>query len=154
MAAEGELTQSGVELNTANQITKLLLGIGLEEQNPLKNITYQVGEFTGRLKGAADDFRRDARNVQKLIEDPFLLPNEFENLQMNRYREMNRVYDFVMFLKNDLNLSNQEIKRQFKDRGGFGSKTFAMMLNGKFDPANIPPMDYTSLYPKLLEANK
>ena len=25
------------------------------------------------------------------------------------------------------------------------------MLQGKFDPANIPPMDYTSLLPKLLE---
>ena len=40
---------------------------------------------------------------------------------------------------------------QFKNRGGFGLQTIAMMLNGKFDPANIPPMDYTSLYPKLLE---
>jgi len=151
MAAEGELTRSGVELNTANQITKLLLGIGLEEQNPMKYLTNQVGEFTGRLKKTADDFRRDARNVQKLIAEPFLLQNEFENLQMNRYREMNRVYDFVMFLKNDLNLSNREIMMQFKNRGGFGTRTIAMMLTGKFDPANIPPMDYTSLYPKLLE---
>jgi hypothetical protein len=56
-----------------------------------------------------------------------------------------------MFLKNDLNLSNQEIMMQFKNRGGFGARTIAMMLTGKFDPANIPPMDYTSLYPKLLE---
>ena len=150
MAAEGDLTPSGVELSTPNQITKLLLGIGLEEQNPLKNITYQVGEFTGRFIKNQDDFRRDVRNVQKLIVDPFLLQNEFENLQVNRYREMNRVYDFVMFLKNDLDLSNQEIMSHFKNRGGFGTKTIAMMLNGKFDPANIPPMDYTSEFPKKL----
>ena len=56
-----------------------------------------------------------------------------------------------MFLKNDLNLSDQEIYMQFKDRGGFGKKTIQLMLQGKFDPANIPPMDYTSLLPKLLE---
>jgi preprotein translocase subunit SecB len=34
----------------------------------------------------------------------------------------------------------------FKDRGGFGTKTIAsMILNGKFDPANIPPIDFTSI---------
>ena len=151
MAAEGEFTQSGVELNTLNQITKLMLGLGVEEQNPIKNITYTIGAFTGRLKEVADDFRRDARNVQKLIADPFLLPNEFENLQSNRYREMSRVHDFVMFLKNDLKMSNGEIMRYFKDRGGFGTKTINMILNGKFNPANLPPIETTSLYPKILE---
>jgi hypothetical protein len=150
-AIEGKLSPSGKQLNTANQITKMFLGLGLEEQDPIGGITFQVGEFTGRLKDAASDFTRDARNVQKVIENPFLLQTEFENLQANRYREMNRVYDFVMFLKNDLNLSNQEIMMQFKGRGGFGTRTIAMMLNGKFDPANIPPLEYTSLYPKMLK---
>ena len=149
-ANEGRLTKSGVELNTMNQITKLLLGIGLEEQNPLKGITYQVGEFTGRFKKNQDDFRRDANDVQQLIENPFLLIDEFENLQANRYREMNRVYEFVMFLKNDLNMSDRDIIMQFRDRSGFGKKTIAMMLQGKFDPTNIPPYDYTSEYPKKL----
>ena len=151
MAYEGELTPSGVELNTTNQITKMLLGIGIEEQNPVKWMTNTIGSFTGRLKGVQDDFRRDARDVQKLIADPFLLPNEFENLQANRYREMSRVYEFVMFLKNDLKMTNGEIMMQFKNRGGFGTKTINMILNGKFNPANLPPIEITSLYPKLLE---
>jgi hypothetical protein len=149
-AIEGKLSPSGKQLNTANQITKMFLGLGLEEQDPIGGITFQVGEFTGRLKDARSDFTRDARDIQKVIENPFLLRTEFENFQANRYREMNRVYDFVMFLKNDLNLSNREIMMQFKGRGGFGTRTIALMLNGKFDPANIPPLEYTSLYPKML----
>jgi hypothetical protein len=32
-AMEGELTPSGKELNTVNQITKMVLGIGLERTN-------------------------------------------------------------------------------------------------------------------------
>jgi hypothetical protein len=151
MAAEGDFTKSGVELNTVNQITKMMLGLGLEEQNPLKNATYTIGGFTGRLKKNNDDFTRDIRIVPNLINNPLLLFDEFENLQANRYRELNRVYDFVMFLKNDLKMTDQEIYMQFKDRGGFGKRTIAMILNGKFDPTNIPPMDYTSLLPKLLE---
>ena len=151
MAAEGDFTQSGVELNTMNQITKMMLGLGIEKQNPLKNATYTIGDFTGRLKKNADDFRRDIRIVPNLINNPLLLFEEFENLQTNRYRELNRVYDFVMFLKNDLKLTDQEIYMQFKDRGGFGQRTISMILNGQFDPTNIPPMDYTSLLPKLLE---
>ena len=150
-AMEGDLTPSGKEMNTLNQVTKMVLGLGLEKQNPIEGIKFQIGNFTGRLKDSASDFRRDARDVQKVIENPFLLRDEFENLQENRYREMNRVYDFVMFLKNDLNLSNREIMLHFKGRGGFGTRTIALMLQGYFDPANIPPMDYTSLYPKMLK---
>ena len=129
----------------------MLLGLGLEEQNPLKNATYTIGDFTGRLKKNNDDFTRDIRIVPNLINNPLLLFEEFENLQANRYRELNRVYDFVMFLKNDLKLTDQEIYAQFKDRGGFGKRTISMILNGQFDPTNLPPMDYTSLLPKLLE---
>ena len=40
-----------------------MLGLGLEKQNPLKNATYTIGDFTGRLKKNADDFRRDIRIV-------------------------------------------------------------------------------------------
>jgi len=150
-AVEGDLSPSGKELNTTNQIMKMFFGLGLEEQDPMGGITFQVGQFTGRLKDAASDFTTDVKDTQKLIEDPFLVPQEFENLQANRYREMNRVYDFVMFLKNELELSNYEIIQQFKGRGGFGTKTITMMLNGKFDPANLPPIEITSLFPKKLK---
>ena len=129
----------------------MFLGLGLEEQDPIGGITFQVGEFTGRLKDARSDFTRDARDVQNVIENPFLLRTEFENFQANRYREMNRVYDFVMFLKNDLNLSDREIMMHFKGRGGFGTRTVAMILNGKFNPANLPGIDITSRLPKKLK---
>ena len=150
-AAEGELSPSGKELHTANQITKMLLGISLDEQNPLEGITFKVGEFSGRLKNAASDFTRDARDMQQVIENPFLLRDEFENLQANRYREMNRVYEMVMFMKDGLKMSNREIMLQFKGRSGFGTRTIALMLQGFFDPANLPPLEYTSLYPKMLK---
>jgi len=149
-AMEGELSPSGKELNTANQITKMFLGLGLEQQDPIGGITFQIGEFTGRLKDVNDDFRRDTVDSQEIISNPFLIPTEFDNKQANRYREMNRVYDFVMFLKNDLNMSNGQIMMQFKKRGGFSTKTIAMILNGKFNPSNLPPIDFTSRLPKKL----
>ena len=64
---------------------------------------------------------------------------------------MNRVYDFVMYLKNDLNLSNGEIMRHFANRGGFGSATVAMLLRGKFNAANPPPIEWTSRFPQILK---
>ena len=144
------MSPSGKELHTANQITKMFLGLGLEEQDPIGGITFQVGEFTGRLKDVNDDFRRDTVDSQEIISNPFLIPTEFDNKQANRYREMNRVYDFVMFLKNNLNMSNGQIMMQFKKRGGFSTKTIAMILNGKFNPSNLPPVDFTSRLPKKL----
>ena len=150
-AKEGELTRSGRELDTINQIMKMFLGLGLEEQDPIGGIPFQIGKFTTRLIKTRDDFRMDATNVNDLLKDPFLLTTEFDNLQANRYREMNRVYDFVMYLKDGLGLSNAEIIRHFKGRGGFGTGTISKILNGKFDPANIPPIKFESIYPQLLK---
>ena len=150
-AAEGHLSPSGKELNLTNQIMKMVLGLGVDEQDPVGGITFQINEFTKYFGKTQTDFKNDARDTQKLIEDPFLVEKEFENLQANRYREMNRVYDFVMFLKNDLNLSNGEIIKHFLGRGGFGTATIAMLLRGKFDPANVPPLEWTSMYPQILK---
>ena len=150
-AFEGELSPSGKELNTTNQITKMVLGLSLDKQNPVEGITFQIGQFTGRIKQANDDFRRDILDSQKLIEDPFLLTNEFENFQANRYRELTRVYDMVMFLKDGLKMTDAEIRMHFKARGGFGAQTINMILNGKFDAANLPSIDFTSLLPKKLK---
>ena len=107
-AAEGDLSPSAKEFNVLNKIMKAVLGLGVDEQDPIGGITFQIGKFTGYLGKTQTDFKNDARDAQKLIEDPFLIEKEFENLQANRYREMNRVYDFVMFLKNDLKLSPME----------------------------------------------
>ena len=150
-AAEGDLSPSGKELNTINQIMKMFLGLGLEEQDPIGSIPFSVGKFTSRLIKTRDDFYDDTKDVNDLIKDPFLIPKEFDNWQANRYREMNRVYDFVMFLKNDLKLSNVEIMRHFKARGGFGKQTIGMLLRGRFDPANLPPTEWTSRFPQILK---
>ena len=150
-AAEGDLTRSGKELNTVNKIMKLLLGLSLDEQDPIGSIPFSIGGFTKRIIKTRDDFRNDTKDINKLIKNPFLVTEEFENLQVNRYREMNRVYDFVMFLKNDLNLSNAEIISHFHGKGGFGSATVAMLLRGKFDPANVPPLEWTSRFPQILK---
>ena len=150
-AAEGDLSPSGKQLNTANQITKMVLGLGLEENDPMGGITFEVGKSTGRIIDANNDFRRDTRDTQKLIENPFLLMDEFDNLQTNRYRELSRIYEFVTFLKEGLGLSRYEIFKEFKGRGGFGTKTINMLIDGVFDPANLPPTEVTSMYPKILK---
>ena len=149
-AYEGEITSSGKELHTANQITKLLLGLSLDEQNPLEGIKFQIGNFTGRLNDVNSDFRRDTVDSQEMISNPFLIATEFENKQANRYREMNRVYDMIMFLKNDLNMSDREIMIEFRKRGGFSNQTIAMLLKGYFNPSKLPPIEYTSRLPKKL----
>jgi len=149
-AAEGELTSSGKELYTANQITKLLLGLSLDEQNPIEGIKFQIGNFTGRLNAVNSDFRRDTVDSQEMISNPFLISTEFENKQVNRYRELNRVYDMIMFLKNDLKMSDYQIMAEFEKRGGFSTTTIAMLLKGYFNPSNLPPLNYTSRLPKKL----
>jgi hypothetical protein len=150
-AAEGDISPSAKEFNVLNKIMKAVLGLGIDEQDPIGGITFKINEFTGYLKKTQTDFKNDARDAQKLIENPFLLTSEFENLQANRYREMNRVYDFVMYLKDGLNLSDGEIIKHFLGRGGFGTATIAMLLRGKFDPANVPPLEWTSMYPQILK---
>jgi len=77
--------------------------------------------------------------------------DEFDNLQTNRYRELSRIHEFVTFLKEGLGLSRYEIFKEFKGRGGFGTRTINMLINGVFDPANLPPTDVTSMYPKILK---
>jgi len=49
-AFEGKLSRSGKELNTANQITKMVFGLSLDKQNPIEGITFQINEFTNRFK--------------------------------------------------------------------------------------------------------
>ena len=53
----------------------------LKKENPINSITYIINDFTGRITSADKDFKRDATNPQKLIENPFLLSKEFNNLQ-------------------------------------------------------------------------
>ena len=149
-ASEGELTQSGQEMSTINKIFKMILGIGVERQTPLNSISYVVGNFTKRIALTRKDFVRDATNINKLILDPFMLPKKFDELQKNRYREYSRIYDFVQFLRDDLKLSPSEIYKHVKDRSGFSRQTLLLMYQGKFDPANIPPVDFSSIYPSIL----
>ena len=58
----------------------------------------------------------------------------------------------VMFLKNNLNMSNGEIMMHFKGRGGFGTRTVSMILNGKFNPSQFTTLlEITALLPKKLK---
>ena len=56
----------------------------------------------------------------------------------------------IVFLKNDLKMSNYEIQAEFRKKGGFSTKTITMLLNGTFNPSNLPPNDFTSRLPKKL----
>ena len=149
-SAEGELTPSGQEMSTVNKLFKMVLGIGVERQTPLNSISFVVSNFTKRISETRKDFVRDATNVNELINDPFMLPKKFDELQKNRYREYTRLYDFVQFLRDDLKLSPAEIYKHVKDRQGFSRQTLLLMYQGKFDPANIPPVDFSSIYPGIL----
>ena len=149
-AAEGELTRSGKEINTINKLFKTVLGIGLEKQDPKAGITYVISQFTHRITSTQTDFIREATNINQLLLDPFLFPKKFEELQQNRYREYSRLYDFITFLKDDLKMTNAEIWAQVKNRKGFSRQTLNLMYQGVFDPANLPPFEYTSIFPGIL----
>jgi hypothetical protein len=149
-AMEEELTPSGQEMSTVNKIFKMVLGIGVERQTPLNSISFVVSNFTKRIAATQKDFVRDATNINDLIKDPFTLPKKFNELQKNRYREYSRLYDFVKFLRDNLKLSPQEIYKHVKDRSGFSKQTLLLMYQGKFDPANLPPIKFSSIYPGVL----
>jgi len=149
-ATEGELTRSGQEMSTINKIFKMVLGIGVERQTPLNSISFVISNFTKRISATHRDFIRDATNTNQLILDPFMLPKKFNELQKNRYREYSRLYDFVQFLRDDLKLSTAEIYRHVKDRSGFSKDTLLLIYQGKFNPANVPPIDFSSIYPGVL----
>jgi hypothetical protein len=153
-AAEGDLTKAGDKYNTTNELLKLFLGLGAKKENPKNSITYVINDFTGRITDADRDFKRDTTNPQKIIEDPFLLPKEFNDLQMNKYREYSRAYEFVKFLQEDLKLSRYEIVKELRNRRGFSKVTINMLLSGKFNATNLPPLEVTSIYPKMLERIK
>ena len=153
-AAEGDLTRSGDKYNTTNELLKLFLGLGAKKENPKNSITYVINDFTGRITSADRDFKRDTTDPQKIIEDPFLLPKEFNDLQMNKYREYSRAYEFVKFLQDDLKLSRYEIVKELRNRRGFSQVTINMLLSGKFNASNLPPLEVTSIYPKMLERIK
>ena len=150
-AMEGELTRSGQEMSTVNKIFKMVLGIGVERQTPLDSIPFVVRNFTKRITATDTDFVREATDTNKLLLDPFMLPKKFNELQKNRYREYSRLYDFIKFLRDDMKLTTGEIYAQVKDRKGFSRRTLFLMYNGKFDPANIPPIDFSSIYPGILK---
>jgi len=153
-AAEGDLTKSADKYNTTNELLKLFLGLGAKKENPINSITYVINDFTGRITSADKDFKRDTTNPQKIIEDPFLLPKEFNDLQMNKYREYSRAYEFVKFLQDDLKLSRYQIVKELRNRRGFSQVTINMLLSGKFNASNLPPLEVTSIYPKMLERIK
>ena len=153
-ATEGDLTKAGDKYNTTNELLKLFLGLGAKKENPINSITYIINDFTGRITSADKDFKRDATDPQKLIEDPFLLSKEFNNLQENKYREYSRAYEFVKFLQDDLKLSRYEIFKELRDRRGFSKQTINMLLQGVYNPTNLPPLDVTSIYPKILQRIK
>jgi hypothetical protein len=153
-AAEGDLTKSADKYNTTNELLKLFLGLGAKKENPINSITYVINDFTGRITSADKDFKRDTTNPQKILEDPFLLPKEFNDLQMNKYREYSRAYEFVKFLQDDLKLSRYEIVKELRNRRGFSQVTINMLLSGKFNASNLPPLEVTSIYPKMLERIK
>ena len=153
-AAEGDLTKSADKYNTTNELLKLFLGLGAKKENPINSITYVINDFTGRITSADKDFKRDTTNPQKILEDPFLLPKEFNDLQMNKYREYSRAYEFVKFLQDDLKLSRYQIVKELRNRRGFSQVTINMLLSGKFNASNLPPLEVTSIYPKMLERIK
>jgi len=150
-ALEGDLTKAATKYNTVNELMKLFLGLGAKEENPKNSITFQVSDLSDRIGKTNRDFKVDASDPEKILSDPFLLPKEFNNYQENLYREMSRAYEFITFLKEDLKLTNAEIIKELRGRYGFGSNTIGLLLQGKFYPGNTPPLDITSMYPKMLK---
>ena len=84
------------------------------------------------------------------MDNPLNIIESFERLQENQYREKTRVYDFLDVLKK-MNIPYGQIRREFKDRHNFGKKTMIYLNRGAFDAARLPPRQWTSALPSLVE---
>ena len=84
------------------------------------------------------------------MDNPLNLIEEFEKLQKNMYREKSRVSDFLAILE-EMNIPYGQIRREFKDRQNFGTKTMGFLKRNAFDAANLPPREWTSILPRLVE---
>jgi len=129
---------------------KLFLGLGAKKENPRNSVTYVISDFSKRVKAINGTFKRRAFEPQLLMDNPLNLVEEFEKLQKNMYNEKSRVYDFLELLK-EMNVPYGQVRKEFKDRQNFGNKTMGFLNRGAFDPANLPPREWTAILPRLVE---
>ena len=148
-AYEQEVDRASNRYNTTNEVLKLFLGLGAKKENPRNSVTYVISEFSTRVKAINGTFKRNALNPQLLMENPLNFIEEFEKLQKNLYKEKSRVADFLAILK-EMNIPYVQIRREFKDRQNFGTKTMNFLNRNAFDPANLPPREMTAILPRLV----
>ena len=149
-AYEQEVDRAANRYNTTNEVLKLFLGLGAKKENPRNSVTYVISDFSKRVKAVNGTFKRRAFEPQLLMDNPLNLIEEFEKLQKNLYREKSRVSDFLALLE-EMNIPYGQIRREFKDRQNFGNKTMGFLKRNAFDSANLPPREWTSILPRLVE---
>ena len=149
-AYEQEVDRAANRYNTANKVMKLVLGLGAKKENPRNSVTYVIADFSKRLKAVNGAFKKKALEPQKLMDNPLNFVREFEELQKNMYREKSRVHEFLQVLE-EMNIPYGQIRREFKDRQNFGTKTMGFLNRGAFDAANLPPREMTAILPRLVQ---
>ena len=148
-AYEQEVDRAANRYNTTNEVLKLFLGLGAKKENPRNSLTFVITDFTKRIQKTTGNFKK-AFEPQELMDNPLNIIEAFERLQENQYREKTRVYDFLEVLK-EMNIPYGQIRREFKDRHNFGKKTMIYLNRGAFDAARLPPREWTSALPRLVE---
>ena len=124
--------------------------------DPNSNI-YGFGYFnSGAIKGDGADGTTSGNNMVTgqttyTLDDIIGLASDIENGTLSFYKNGTLVYTITGIGSHEWFPAQTTYGTSSKNSANFGQRTISMILNGQFDPTNIPPMDYTSLLPKLLE---
>ena len=145
---DGEVNRAGDQYDTREKVLKLFLGLGYKKENPQLSYRYVISDLSKRLQAVDSNARSKILDISKLYKDPQNIVKEFERQQENRYREMSRVKDFLNL--SEKMFTKQHIRREFKNRQGFGNITMNYLFRDKFRPNNLPTTNITSPLKKAL----
>ena len=145
-AIGGDLSKSAIKRDLFDTVLKVFTGFSITKQDPYTSMRFKLGTYSGMLSDVRSAFSRDINNAAKLQKDARLITqgldaititNEFEKLQSNNYRILSEVYKDVEALRT-LNFTEAEIMELLKGRRALSDKDVAMVMNGTYNPENLP----------------
>jgi hypothetical protein len=141
-----DLSKSGTQRDLWDTVVKIMTGFSVTKQDPYQSMRFKVGGYSGDMQNARQAFTSDIINARNLQKDQELLsrglpaetfPKEYEKLQSNNYRILSEAYKDIQALRT-LNFTEKEIRDLISGRRAFSKKDVNNLLNGFFNPENVP----------------
>jgi len=145
-AIGGDLSKAGIKRDLWDTVVKVFTGFSVTKQDPYTAMRFKLGKYAGDLQRVNEAFVNDIANAGKLKKDAELIsrglsgetfPTEYETKQSNSYRILSEVYKDVEALRT-LNFTEKEIRDLLLGRRALSEKDVNNVLNGFFNPDNIP----------------